>query len=217
MRKISKNSPPTLLTTYKKQIGASYDDIDKNVYDATLLALLNEQGWVCGYCQQTISEAKNATIEHYCEKSICNGTGGTLDLTLVYTNMMAVCPGKAIKDTHCDEKKSKFSPATGLPISVSPWNAAHINAISYTNSGSIKSSIKKHNEEINNILNLNISYLKKNRKSKFVSLLKAAGDISVKKGKDKLKKLLSDELVIGNNRYPNSFPGMSEYMMKYTK
>lgn len=217
MRKIRKSSPPALLTTYKKQIGASYDDIDKVVYDATLLGLLNEQGWVCGYCQQTISEAKNATIEHYCEKSICNGKGGRPDLRLEYTNMMAVCPGKAIDDTHCDEKKFLFKLGKGLPINISPWNQAHINAVSYTNSGTIKSSIKTHDNEINNILNLNISYLKRKRKSKFIGLLKAAGDISGKKGKDKLKKLLSDELVIGNHRYPNSFPGMCEYMMKYTK
>ena len=131
--------------------------------------------------------------------------------------MMAVCPGYAISDTHCDEKKSKFNPATGLPIDISPWNDAHINAISYTSSGTIKSSIARHNDELDRILNLNISYLKKNRKSKFVSLLKAAGDISKKKGKDKLEKILNDELVIGNNRYPNSFPGMCEYMIKYTK
>ncbi|WP_374173233.1 hypothetical protein [Flavobacterium tructae] len=217
MRKISKNTPPKLLTTYKKQIGASYDDIDKNVYDATLLALLNEQGWVCGYCQQKIAVPQNATIEHYCEKSICNGTGGTADLTLDYTNMMAVCLGKTTNDTHCDEKKSKFRLATGLPIEISPWNTAHIKAISYTSTGTIKSSNTRHNTEIDKILNLNISYLKKNRKSKFVSLLKAAGNISVKKGKDRLKKILNDELVIGNNRYPSSFPGMCEYMMKYTK
>jgi uncharacterized protein (TIGR02646 family) len=217
MRKISKNSPPALLTTYKKQIGASYDDIDKNVYDATLLALLNEQGWVCGYCQQNISKPQNATIEHYCEKSICNGTGGTLDLRLDYKNMMAVCPGKATNDTHCDEKKSKFNPSSGLPIDISPWNTAHIKAIRYTNSGTIKSSIVRHDLEIDKILNLNVSYLKKNRKAKFVSLLKAAGEISSKKGKDKLKRILNDELVIGNNRYPSSFPGMCEYMLKYTK
>ena len=108
MINIDKTQPPALLTTYKLQIGASYDDIDKNVYDATLLALLNEQGWICGYCQQKITNSKNATIEHYCERAIFNGTGGKPDLTLDYTNMMAVCPGKGDGELHCDENKSNF-------------------------------------------------------------------------------------------------------------
>ena len=130
--------------------------------------------------------------------------------------MMAVCLGRTADDKHCDEKKSQFKLGAGLPINISPWNAAHINAISYTNSGTIKSSTPIHDEEINKILNLNISYLKRKRKSKFIGLLKAAGDINTRRGKDKLKKMLNDELVIGNYRYPNSFPGICEYMLKYT-
>jgi uncharacterized protein (TIGR02646 family) len=217
MNKIDKKRPPALLTTYKKQIGASYDDIDKAVYDATILALLNEQGWICGYCQQKISNSKNATIEHYCERKICNGKNGSSDLTLDYTNMMAVCSGKGEGETHCDENKSKFNINSGLPIQVSPWKQAHINAISYTNSGTIRSSIATHNNEINIILNLNVKYIKRKRRDKFVYFLKTAGDINLRKGKDKLKKILDDDLEFSNNHYSNSFPGMSTYMKKYTK
>lgn len=213
MKRIYKTQPPAQLTTYKKQVGASYDDIDKSVYNSTLTSLLNEQGWICGYCQQIISESKNATIEHYCEKSICNGQNGTNDLTLDYTNMMAVCLGKGDRETHCDKNKSKFNSFNGLPISVSPWINAHINAINYNNTGTIKSNNPKHDNEIKTILNLNAKYIKKKRGAKFTSFLRNAGTLTSKKGKDKLRRLLTEDMDFGGNRYKNSFPGMSEHML----
>ena len=100
MRKIDKKKSPNSLTTYKLKRNPddalykpTYKEMDQVVYVNTLTSLLNEQGWICGYCQQKISNIKNSTIEHHCEQTICNGENGRRDKTLDYKNMLAVCLG----------------------------------------------------------------------------------------------------------------------------
>jgi uncharacterized protein (TIGR02646 family) len=222
MRKITKSRPPNKLTSYKLKRNPqdstyrpTYSDIDKDVYDDTLISLLNEQGWICGYCQQKITSIKASSIEHQCEHTICNGSNGRLNKTLDYKNMLAVCPGRIGKEQFCDTNKANFTVASGLPISISPWNQSHINRIKYSSSGLIKSTNSNHNDEIDRILNLNNKKILKNRRaSKFAILLSNSGDPSVKRNKDKLKRLLERDLIFGNNKFSNSFPGMSEYMLK---
>lgn len=222
MRKITKSGPPNKLTTYKLKRNLqdlayrpTYGDIDKDVYDDTLISLLNEQGWVCGYCQQKITSIKTSSIEHHCEQTICNGTNGRTDKTLDYRNMLAVCPGKIGRENYCDTNKANFNKGNGLPINISPWNQSHVNRISYSSSGLIKSTNAIHNEEIDKILNLNnIKILKKRRADKFAYLLSISGNPSIKRNKDKLKRILERDLIFGSNKFSNSFPGMSEYMLK---
>ncbi len=222
MRKITKSSPPNELITYKlkrnpddPQYRPTYEDIDKDVYDAILVSLLNEQGWVCGYCQQKITSINSSTIEHHCEQTICNGTNGRPDKRLDYRNMLAVCPGNVGKEQFCDTNKAKFTEGNGLPINVSPWDQSHINRISYSSSGLIKSTNKTHNKEIDEILNLNNrDILKKRRADKYSYFLSQSGNPSNRKNKEKLKRLLERDLIYGNNKFSNSFPGMSEYMLK---
>ena len=157
MRRIIKNSPPNSFTTYSLTPGATFTDIPSIIKDNLKESLLNEQGWLCGYCQQVIKQKSKASIEHHCEQSICNGENNTQDRRLDYTNLLAVCLGNAGQpDLHCDSKKSQFDVNNGLPIKVSPWSDAHVARITYHTSGLINSTDATHSKEINLI---NIKWL----------------------------------------------------------
>lgn len=219
MRKINKNAPPPSFTTYIQKRNPqdanyrpTYETMDTKTKEDLKKSLLNEQGWVCGYCQQTINMAR-MTIEHHCERSICNGQNGSSDKTLDYTNLMAVCQGKAGSNIlHCDSNKATDKVRSKLPISLSPWNQAHINEISYNTKGTIKSTNSLHDDEINNVLNLNTKHLKDLRSKKFISIFKNSRHVNATIQKEKMRRILETDLQFGDNKFSNQFPGMSEYM-----
>jgi uncharacterized protein (TIGR02646 family) len=212
MRKINKSAPPPKLTKYKKEIGASYDNMDSDVKDELKTFLLNEQGWVCGYCQQKITMRK-MKIEHFCEQSICNGLKGTMDKRLDYTNLMAVCLGDAGSyGLHCDSSKATRTPDSGLPIEVSPWIKSHISRLKYKSSGILDSTDERHTGEINKILKLNNDYLKDLRRKKFLKIFQLSTGSNTAKNKAKMRRLLESDLD-GGVKFNNSFPGLSEYML----
>lgn len=211
MNWIDKNKPPRSLTLYKRQQGASYEDLDGNVKKDIYASLRNEQKGVCAYCNQILKS--KFKIEHHCEQSICNGFNNTTDRTLDYTNMLGVCIGKTGKmlEYHCDTMKSTFTVNNGLPISLNPLNQNHINTIEYRSSGLILSNNQRFNDEINRILNLNLKYLKDLRKEKWSLIFK----VCIKNGvvnKAKLLRILSVELQ--ENNYTQPFPGLSMFLLK---
>jgi len=214
MKLIIKNQPPRSFETYCNQTGANYNDIDPDVKDDLNEALLNEQGWLCGYCQQKIKDMDRMSIEHHCEQSICNGQNGTVDKRLDYKNMMAVCLGKTGRELHCDSSKATFKVGTGLPIQVSPWINAHIAGIKYSSVGTIKSFNPNHSRELDTILYLNLEYLKNLRKNIWVLLFKAAQDKNGQVMKDKMRRLTERNVAKLGNKYPEAFPGLYEYMFK---
>ncbi|MEM0994100.1 MAG: hypothetical protein AAF806_30080 [Bacteroidota bacterium] len=98
MRWIKKNKPPASFETYIRAEFASFDAMDKEVKDELRNALLAEQFGICAYCQQRL-RIRFIKIEHHCEQSICNGTDGTKDRRLDYSNLFAVCKGnEGLKD-----------------------------------------------------------------------------------------------------------------------
>lgn len=212
MKLIIKVVPPPLLQPYSNKVSASYLDMDEDVRDELKLALLNEQGWICGYCQQKITK-ENMQIEHFCERSICNGKDGTTDKQLTYANLMAVCSGKPGNSTlNCDSKKATFTKDGGLPMNVSPWIIAHTSGIQYHSTGLINSTNVSHKEEIISILNLNIDYLKDARKKRRIDIYSNSkiktGDVNI----DKMRRLLLKKCEKAGNKYSEPFPGLYEYM-----
>ncbi len=233
MRLIRKTGAPASFQTYIRAVAASYDNMDKEVKDELLVSLIAEQYGVCAYCQQHLNP-NTATIEHHCERSICNGENGTNDRRLEYRNLMAVCPGVIGNptETHCDTRKAERAQenptAHGLPMQVNPTIAAHIPTFTYSSTGVIKSKNTTYEKEINHLLNLNAKDLKRKRQNKFVKIMRSSSDKG-KTGfnKKKLKKVLTDDLslrtkVISKKGNPlqkaqvfqNDTPGMSEYMLK---
>lgn len=222
MRWIRKANEPSLLQNYRRQVNASFEDLDKDVKDELRQSLFHEQFGVCAYCQQKLSHEDGIPnsdyikIEHHCERSICNGTDGQTDRTLDYSNLMVVCLGKGgiNNDLHCDTYKATLDINSGLPITISPTNNTHMNTISYSSTGLINSSNADYNKEINNILKLNLPHLKEMRKKKWLLIFKNSRVRSGQPNKNKMEKLLSNDLATKEGRFSNHFPGLSEFMLK---
>lgn len=150
---INKSIEPRFLRSYKCQRYSSYDGLDKNQLRE---CLLNEQGHLCCYCMSRIDE-DNCTIEHW------NCRAHFPDQQLDYSNLMACCignKGKPPDKQHCGERKGAQC------ISCNPANREHHveESIQYLLNGLIYSNNATLNNEINNVLNLNYSQLRDNRK-----------------------------------------------------
>jgi len=217
MKLITKSSAPTSFQQYKLKEHTSYKTMDSDVKKDLQQALLDEQKGICAYCQQKIA-IDTMTIEHHCEHSICDGSNGTTDRRLDYSNLFAVCFGQggghnsSIK--HCDTQKSKFDANNGLPMELLPTNRAHMQTISYSTNGKIKSSNTKYDNELNRFLNLNVFFLKDIRKQLWSTVFRLCYNPKTKQlNKKKMQRLLETKLTLTNNHYANHFPGMYEYMM----
>ncbi len=223
MRWIKKTSAPSSFQKYIKEPNANFNsntcpkkELRKSLFD--------EQSGICAYCQQKLPEEKGqpkslkVSIEHHCEQAICNGQNGTQDKRLDYSNLFAVCIGRIgvpIK-LHCDSHKAEVNkkPNKVLPMKINPLNKNHISTIKYLRSGIIKSTNPEFDKELNNILQLNLSYLKDMRRKKWFRLIKFSKNKSGQFSKSKLATLIDNDLAKKNGKFCNHFPGLSEYMLK---
>lgn len=156
MIKISKGTEPQEWIDKKKTPGFTvYKPIPE-----LRLALLRDQGYICGYCMRRIpvnkmdpGNTEKSKIEHIQSRT------NFPYLQLAYDNMIICCPGFINSDEHCDKlKKSSV-------ISFSPFDVNVERSISYgSKDGKIVSSNEKWNKDINEVLALNNVMLKLNRK-----------------------------------------------------
>ena len=149
---INKGIEPVDWTTYRTTPGVTYSAI------ASLrTALIEEQGYICAYCNRDIPVSKSenketSRIEHIQCRDIYPSR------QLDYTNMVACCPGFIDGTEHCDKSKENHH------ISFTPFNPNVHRSISYgSKEATIKSSNGIWDNEINTILKLNNKLLKKNR------------------------------------------------------
>lgn len=180
LKKIIKSKEPKSLTAYRSNI--PHKDLQKsNIYEdfkektkeqcrenrANNLRkqLLQEQGYICCYCMSRI-DCNNSKIEHF--KPQTKNRESQID----YQNLFIACNGgEGLKATeqYCDTKKGEK-------------NLEYIDLLSsieqniYYTKGAKNISIKSNDEniakEINNILNLNISVLGRNRKETYNRVMK---------------------------------------------
>lgn len=157
MRNIQKQSEPQSLTQHRCQSNADYDNYaDKDDLRRSLVA---EQKGICCYCMQRIRPtSQEMKIEH------CLCQDNYPDKQLDYKNLLGSClgnQGKPPRNQHCDTKKGNSN------ISFNPSNPLDDieSKIRYLGDGTIKSEDPQINREINDILNLNQSLLKNNRKA----------------------------------------------------
>ncbi len=165
MIRINKGIEPIEWTRKKATPGFNeYEPIEK-----LREALLKEQGYICAYCMREIPVNKKdpglnqtSKIEHLkCRHKYPNSQ-------LDYNNMVICCPGFIDGTEHCDKSKGKQD------ITFNIFNPSLQNSISYlTKDGTIKSSDPQWNSEIENILKLNNSMLKMNRKEALEGVLMA--------------------------------------------
>lgn len=152
MRKINKGPEPVKWKQYRKTPGVKYQSIPE-LRDS----LLKEQGYICAYCMRKVPHKdKNSTEDSRIEHIKCREKYPEEEL--VYSNMVICCPGAINSDFHCDKKKGTED------ISFTPFDQCFIDSLSYSSSnGKIKSSVSEWDTEIDKVLNLNNTLLKKNR------------------------------------------------------
>lgn len=172
MRTIEKkgNGPRTLLSYRSEK--KSYNDYPVKEKNKLRDILVREQGGLCCYCCMKIGHgSKPATIEHW--KSQANHSKDQLN----YMNLMASCEGNVPERgkrrhknaLHCGASKGKHNIEL-CPISKLGEKIEDV--LYYTDDGRICSVNKKYNKEIDDILNLNYSTLRKGRRGLVIEIEK---------------------------------------------
>lgn len=154
---IRKTKEPKSWTSHRNTPGADYEaneDLRK--------ALLADQGYLCAYCMRRIPKKDEGSDETSRIEHIIPQESLSRKERMDFSNLVICCPGALEgvegKKTHCDRHKGKRK------ISFSLFDPVFIDSLNYNNDGTIVSTNETWNKEINNILNLNISLLKKCRK-----------------------------------------------------
>ena len=162
MRTITKGAEPPSLTAHRLTPHCDYE----NYADKAALrhALVTEQRGICCYCMQRIHNGPlTMKIEHWRCQS------GYPAERLNYRNLLGACrggDGQPPHLQHCDTRKGD----RGLQ-----WNPAeplhHVDTrVRYEIDGSIRSNDAAFDAQLDDVLNLNISFLKNNRKAVGVAI-----------------------------------------------
>lgn len=189
MRQIKKGKEPKVVSVCRTTPNSNYGSLEKQPVREALVA---EQRGLCCYCMSRIKPTHDRMkIDHFASQSKNDGkqektesrkkTKPSEDLTLIYGNMLGACRGndrKGVpeKEHHCDTfkkaRKLSFHPCNpDLDIAT---------LIEYSTDGTITSTDERLEKELNNVLNLNLPFLKNYRKatlSAFKATLKKDGKI----------------------------------------
>ncbi len=159
MKYIAKDidNEPRSLKEIRSTPGAGFDDCEKGDIRE---ALLREQGHLCAYCMDRISDRTgkdglpNMKIEHY------NAQSTAPDKRLSYLNMLGVCRGGYKGPSHllhCDVSRKN------QPLLIDPRKKDCERLIKYTPSGEIFSDHETVDNDLKETLNLNIRPLRDGR------------------------------------------------------
>lgn len=163
MRAINKGPEPASLTRHRQTSNCNYDNY---VGKADLRhALVTEQRGLCCYCMGRIeNKPTSIKIEHWqCQTQYPSEQ-------LNYRNLLAAClggQGQPSDQQHCDTKKGdsalKWNPAT-------PRDRIETR-VRYDPDGTIRSDDAAFDAQLRGVLNLNLTWLKNNRKSVYDGFL----------------------------------------------
>jgi len=161
MIKINKGLEPVEWTAKKSTPGfIEYEPITE-LRDA----LLVEQGYICAYCMRRIP-AKDVKVDASSKIEHIKSQEDRPDLQLNYANMAICCPGNLNDEAHCDKKKGNHS------VTLNLHSPALQQSIAYSSlDGSIRSSNHTWHTEMIELLNLNHSLLKANRKETLIGVI----------------------------------------------
>ncbi len=157
MRAIVKGREPASLVEYRASYGANYDDYREKGTLRT--SLVNEPRGLCCYCLSRVRpEVGSMKIEHW------HGQERHDAEQLDYANLLASCmgnEGKRFSDQHCDTRKGS------LELSRNPANQMHRveEIIRFEGDGNVSSLDPVFDRELDEVLNLNLAFLKNNRKA----------------------------------------------------
>lgn len=183
MIKIDKHSEPKAWIEYKNIPGVAFSGIQE-LKDA----LLDEQGFICAYCERRIPVKDTASNEdHRIEHWHCRSHYP--QEVFNYDNLLACCPGQIDGSApHCDVKKDNTT------IEWSPLRQECVDTIAYQHDGTVFSTNDRWNLEINETLNLNHPLLKRNRRETLLGVIQSISKLkgqgkpwSIKNVRDQLK------------------------------
>lgn len=176
MRTIQKGLEPDTLTQHRQQPHADYDNYAHKA--ALRQALVAEQRGLCCYCQSRIrATPEGMKIEHWqCQ---ADHPGRQLD----FRNLHGVCKGnegQPIDWQHRDTRKGNRD------LCFSVCDPAHPieRKIRFLGDGEITSDDEAVRMAINEVLNLNWSRLKENRKSALIGFLQGLGNAKLDYAKE---------------------------------
>jgi uncharacterized protein (TIGR02646 family) len=154
---ITKGAEPNSLKQHRAQAHSDYDNYAHK--DELRAALAGEQRGLCCYCTGRIRPVSTEMkIEHW----QCQTTYPKQQL--VYGNLLGAClggEGKSRAEQHCDTRKASDD------LKWNPAIAAHVieSRLRYLADGTVESNDYEFNTQINDVLGLNLAYLKNNRKA----------------------------------------------------
>lgn len=163
MRAITKGTEPTSLTMHRQTPHCDYENYaDKN---GLRHSLVTEQRGLCCYCMGRIPDGDgNMKVEHWhCQ----NRHPGE---KLIYRNLLGACwggEGQPSDLQHCDTRKGSRD------LKWNPANPSHHieTRVRYELDGTILSNDAAFDAQLNDVLNLNLTVHKNNRKSVLDALL----------------------------------------------
>jgi uncharacterized protein (TIGR02646 family) len=153
--------PPSLLQAKKNGV-TLYDDLGKREKVDLRNKLLNDQGYICCYCQKRLPHKfiVKSKIEHFRSQE------NNPQLQLEYRNLFIACNGIGnSKNFTCDTNKAN--------LDINSFNLLISNItskIKYTKNGLIFSDDQSIKNEIESILNLNDENLRKSRASVYLGI-----------------------------------------------
>lgn len=163
MRTIAKGIEPASLTAHRKTRQSDYGNYAAK--DELRNALVREQRGLCCYCMSRIhADPKAMKIEHWRSQRRYR------DEQLVYKNLLGACPGgegERPSAQHCDTRKDKRT------LKWNPANPAHRieRRIRFDSDGTIRSDDAEFERQLDEVLGLNLTWLKRNREAKIKGIL----------------------------------------------
>ena len=158
MRAIQKAPEPRRLAAHRSRTHADYDNFQDK--ETLRQALVTEQRGLCCYCMDRIRpERSSMKIEHW------KCRAHNQDQQLNYRNLLGAClggDGKPASLQHCDTSKGDRD------IRWNPANPSHHiqTRVRYESDGSIRADGAEFDDQLNSVLNLNLPFLKNNRKDR---------------------------------------------------
>lgn len=237
MRRIDKDREPTEWEEYRHRDGATFDaDGAKEAKQKLRDALIREQGYLCAYCQRRITLNGNTRIEHIISQSVLKGEQGDkqpdkpsdewwfrdrdkyygLFNELYYGNLVLCCDGNISGSNsgsqnphnfHCDRSKGERC------VHFNIFSQDFIDTLSYEPaSARIKSNNSEYHNEINDVLNLNLPMICRNRQE----VVNGIKIILKKKGwnKNNLLRLLNKFESVGLNGYREPYDGFASWYLR---
>lgn len=163
MRAITKGREPASLTAHRLTPHSDFDNYAAK--DELRDALVGEQRGLCCYCMGRIqSEASLMKVEHWrCQNRFP-------DEQLSYRNLLGAClgeQGSPVRLQHCDTRKGsrdlRWNPAVrGHRIE---------SRVKYDPDGTVRADDSPFDVQLNEVLNLNLPWLKKNRREVLTAIL----------------------------------------------